>query len=343
MERVRARLPAGMNLSHRVDHDRNLPLLALTCGDPAGVGPEIVLKACADAGLARVCRLRVFAHPGLLARVAARLGLALPADVHAVDAPGFSAETVVPGRIDAAAGALSAAAFEAAIRACQDGICAGIVTAPINKAAIHAAGVPFPGHTEWLAARCGVDDATMMMYHDDLAVALVTCHQSLVSVPASLTPAAIITAAERLHAALTRLRQGPLKLAICGFNPHAGEGGMFGHEDDVVVPAVAALRAAGIAVDGPLPPDTAFTPAARQKYAGIVCLYHDQGLIPFKALCFDDGVNVSLGLPMVRTSVDHGTAFDIAWQGVAEHRSLIAAVRLAALLSGGAAAGGSPS
>jgi 4-hydroxythreonine-4-phosphate dehydrogenase len=309
------------------------PLLALTLGDPAGVGPEIVLKACADPALATVCRLRVFAHPGLLARVAERLALPLPADLHPVDAPGFAAAAVVPGRIDAACGALAAAAIEAAIRACRDGACAGLVTAPINKAAIHAAGIPFPGHTEWLAARCAVPDATMMMYHDDLAIALVTCHQSLLSVPASLTPAAIATAARRLHAALARLRPGAPRLAICGFNPHAGEGGLFGHEDEVVAPAVAALRAEGLAVDGPLPPDTAFTPAARRRYAGVVCLYHDQGLIPFKALCFDDGVNVSLGLPIVRTSVDHGTAFDIAWQGVADHRSLIAAISLAARLA----------
>jgi 4-hydroxythreonine-4-phosphate dehydrogenase len=246
--------------------------------------------------------------------------------------PDFAASAVRPGEIDAACGAAAGACIDEAIAGCRDGRYAAMVTCPISKQAVHAAGIPFPGHTEWLAARCGVAGETMMMYHRDLAVALVTCHQSLMSVPSALTPLRIVESARLFHAALTRLRGRAPRLAVCGFNPHAGEGGLFGKEDAVVVPAVYELLQLGIDADGPLPPDTAFTPKNRERYDGWVCLYHDQGLIPFKALAFDEGVNVTLGLPIVRTSVDHGTAFDIAWQGVAEHRSLVEAILLAARL-----------
>jgi 4-hydroxythreonine-4-phosphate dehydrogenase len=153
------------------------------------------------------------------------------------------------------------------------------------------------------------------------------------SVPAALTPSRIVETARHFHAALKRLRMRPPRLAVCGFNPHAGEGGLFGREDEVVTPAVYELLQLGIDAEGPLPPDTAFTPKNRQRFDGWVCLYHDQGLIPFKALAFDDGVNVTLGLPIVRTSVDHGTAFDIAWKGEAEHRSMVRAIELAGRLA----------
>jgi 4-hydroxythreonine-4-phosphate dehydrogenase len=232
------------------------------------------------------------------------------------------AALITPGRISAAAGAVAAAAIEEAIAGTQDGRYAALVTNPIHKQAIHAAGVPFPGHTEWLAARCGVSGETMLM-----------CHVPLQAVPAALSPQRLIAVGRLLHAALRRIRGRSPRLAICGFNPHAGEGGLFGHEDEVVVPAVYELLQLGIDCEGPLPPDTAFTPAARRRYDGFIALYHDQGLIPFKALHFDTGVNVTLGLPLVRTSVDHGTAFDIAWQGIAQHSSLVSAITLAARLA----------
>ncbi len=312
-----------------------LPAIAITMGDPAGIGPEVALAACADPAVLAICQPILIAHRGLLDRVADKLGRRLPREVVEPAMPGFSAEGVVPGRIDARCGAAAGACIESAIAGCLDGRFAAMVTCPINKAAIAAAGIPFPGHTEWLAARCGVRGETMMMYHPSIAVALVTCHQSLASVPAELTPARIVATARSFHASLSRLRGKPARLAICGFNPHAGEGGLFGHEDEAVVPAVAELLQLGIDVEGPLPPDTAFTPKNRERFDGWVCLYHDQGLIPFKALAFDDGVNVTLGLPIVRTSVDHGTAFDIAWRGEAEHRSLVQAILLAARLTRG--------
>ncbi|MCS6970423.1 MAG: 4-hydroxythreonine-4-phosphate dehydrogenase PdxA [Planctomycetota bacterium] len=309
--------------------------LAITIGDPAGIGPEIVLKACADPAL-RELPLLVIGMRALLARVADVLGLPLPAAIEEPPLPGFDAAAVQPGRIAALHGAVAAACIEHAIAGCLAGRFAALVTAPVHKQALHLAGVPFPGHTEWLAARSGVRDETMLMYHEQLAVALVTVHQSLASVPASLDALRIVRVGVQLAEALRRLRGREPRLAVLGLNPHAGEGGLFGDEERrCIVPAVGELLQLGILADGPLPPDAAFTPAARARYDGWVCMYHDQGLIPFKAFAFDEGVNVTLGLPIVRTSVDHGTAFDIAWQGRASHRSLVSAIRLAARLAGG--------
>jgi 4-phospho-D-threonate 3-dehydrogenase / 4-phospho-D-erythronate 3-dehydrogenase len=306
-----------------------LPRVAITIGDPAGIGPEIALKALAEPAVRASCVPVLIGPRSLLATVAARLSLSLPEHICDI----ASTAEIIPGRISAAAGAVAAAAIEEAIAGTRAGRYAALVTNPIHKQAIHAAGVPFPGHTEWLAARCGVRGETMLMYHDELAVALATCHLPLQAVPAALSPQRLIGVGRLLHAALRRIRGKAPRLAICGFNPHAGEGGLFGHEDEVVVPAVYELLQLGIDCEGPLPPDTAFTPAARKRYDGIIALYHDQGLIPFKALHFDTGVNVTMGLPIVRTSVDHGTAFDIAWQGVAQHTSLVSAIALAARLS----------
>ncbi len=311
-----------------------IPLIAISIGDPAGIGPEIALKACADARVRSRCTPVLVAHAGVLGRVAKRLKLALSAAVEHVAVAGFRASAVEPGRMQASCGAAAAAFVHAGITGCLEGRFAALVTCPINKAALHAAGVPFPGHTELLAARCGVTGEAMMMYHRRLAVVLATCHQSLGSVPMSLTSTRIVEVGRLFAEALARLRRRPLRLALCGLNPHAGEGGLFGDEDELVVrPALARLRALGLDVAGPLPSDTAFTPGNRARYDGHICLYHDQGLIPFKALAFDEGVNVTLGLPMVRTSVDHGTAFDIAWKGVADHRSLVSAILLAVRLA----------
>lgn len=309
--------------------------IAITMGDPAGVGPEVLLRACADPALAGLPLLPI-ASRGLLQRVATRLSLPMPAEVLDPD-PSFDAAAVVPGRIAAGCGAVAGACIERAIAGCIDGSFAAMATAPIHKQAIKAAGIPFPGHTEWLAARTGVADETMMLYHDGLAVALVTVHQALASVPAALDPLRIVRVGRQLADALRRLRGREPRLAVLAFNPHAGEGGLFGDEEARIVPAVGELLQLGIQADGPLPPDTAFTPAARARYDGWVCMYHDQGLIPFKAFAFDRGVNVTLGLPIIRTSVDHGTAFDIAWRGTAEHTSMVEAIRLAAVMSGVAA------
>jgi 4-phospho-D-threonate 3-dehydrogenase / 4-phospho-D-erythronate 3-dehydrogenase len=319
------------------------PRVAITMGDPAGIGPEIALKACLDPRVSAVCTPCLIASRALLARVAERIGATVPAVVIEPRLPGFDAATVVPGEIHPMCGAAAGACIEAAIAGCLSSDFQAMVTGPINKAAIAAAGIDFQGHTEWIAARCGVSGETMMMYHPDIAVALATCHQPLMTVPASLTPQRLITVARQFNSALKRLRKKKPRLAICGLNPHAGEGGLFGSEDEMVLPAVYELLQLGLDVEGPLPADTAFAPPNRRRFDGWVCLYHDQGLIPFKALAFEDGVNVTLGLPIVRTSVDHGTAFDIAWQGEADHRSLVAAVELAArLVPKGDGTGGFP-
>ena len=305
-----------------------LPRVAITIGDPAGIGPEIALKAVLEPAVLACCEPILIGPRTIFSEVGARLSLSVPDEL--VDTG--PAAQVTCGCISAAAGVVAAAAIEEAIAGTQSGRYAALVTNPIHKQAIHAAGVPVPGHTEWLAARCGVRGETMLMYHDELAVALATCHLPLQAVPAALSPQRVIEVGRLLHAALRRIRGKSPRLAICGFNPHAGEGGLFGREDEMIVPAVYELLQLGIDCEGPLPPDTAFTPAARRRYDGFIALYHDQGLIPFKALYFDTGVNVTMGLPIVRTSVDHGTAFDIAWQGVAQHTSLVSAITLAARL-----------
>jgi len=308
--------------------------IAITIGDPAGVGPELALRACVDPAVRARCQPVLIGSRALLARVADRLGLEIPADIEDPALASFDPAAVVPGRVQAACGAAGAFWVEAAIAGCRAGRYAAMVTCPLNKAALHAAGIPFPGHTELLAARCGVAGGeAMMLYSDALAVALVTVHQSLASVPASLDPRRIARIGAQFAEALLRLRGRRPRLAVLGFNPHAGEGGLFGDEERAIVPAIAELLQLGWDVDGPLPPDTAFTAARRARYDGWLCMYHDQGLIPFKALAFDEGVNVTLGLPIVRTSVDHGTAFDIAWQGTATHASLVSAIALATRLA----------
>jgi 4-hydroxythreonine-4-phosphate dehydrogenase len=310
------------------------PAIAITIGDAAGIGPEIALKVVAEPAIIDCCHPVVIGQRDLLARVAAQLKLKLPADVMEPERVDFSAQDIVPGKVQAACGRAAVACIDAAIAGCKSGRFAAMVTAPINKSALHAAGIPFPGHTELLADRLGVKDEAMMLYHRDLAVALVTCHQSLASVAKSLTPLRIVRVGQLLHDALKRIRGAKPRLAVCGLNPHAGEDGLFGNEDsERIMPAVGELLQLGIDADGPLPPDAAFIPANRAKYDGYVCMYHDQGLIPFKALAFDEGVNVTLGLPIIRTSVDHGTAFDLAWQGRAAHQSLVSAIQLAAQLA----------
>jgi 4-hydroxythreonine-4-phosphate dehydrogenase len=255
--------------------------------------------------------------------------------------PGFDAAAVEPGMVQAACGLASARWVEAAIEGCQAGRFAAFATAPINKAALAAAGLPWPGHTELLAEKCSGKRGpyasageAMLMYDRSIAVVLATCHQSLATVPQTLTTAGIVRVGRLLADALTKLRDKKPVLAMCALNPHAGEHGLFGDEDErIVEPAVAELRALGIEVHGPLPSDTAFTAVNRRRFDGYIAMYHDQGLIPFKALAFDEGVNVTLGLSVVRTSVDHGTAYDRAWQGTADHGSLVAAITLAVKLA----------
>ncbi len=308
------------------------PRLALTVGDPAGIGPEIVLKALS------LCRQ---AGRGLGGVRAAHLPRGSGAPVRAPGASALRAEFVdvgggplVLGRVSAEGGRAAAAAVLGAARDALAGRVDAIVTAPLHKESLRAAGHPWPGHTEMLAEAAGVADVAMMFVGGGLRVALLTIHRSLRSVPDAVTGAEVARVVRLVWRELPRFGAGRRRIAVCGVNPHAGEGGLFGREDlDVVRPAVEGLVGEGLDVSGPLPADTAFVRAARGEFDAVVAAYHDQGLVPVKLLAFGHAVNVTLGLPFVRTSVDHGTAFDIAAAGTADPGSLLEAMKLAATLA----------
>jgi 4-hydroxythreonine-4-phosphate dehydrogenase len=326
------------------------PPLALTMGEPAGIGGEIALLAWLRRGEG-VPVFYLIDDPDRLTALAARLGWNIP--VRAIDAPG-SAPAIFPdalpvlpvgGRIKAAPGRpeiadarLVVGAIDRAVADVQGGRAAAVVTNPINKEALYRTGFPHPGHTEYLGELAGLLygkpglTPIMMLASPELRVVPVTIHLALRRAIEALTSAMIVTAGRVTHTALQRdFGIATPVLAIAGLNPHAGEGGSLGREDiDIVTPAIAELRAAGIDARGPLAADTMFHAAARQSYDAALCMYHDQALIPIKTLDFDGAVNVTLGLPFIRASPDHGTAFDIAGQGIARPDSLIAALRLAA-------------
>ncbi len=314
--------------------DGPLPKLAITAGEAGGVGPELALKAASMAEVCRRCVPIVYGPVGLLRRVARRLDLPFPPD--AVDIGRLDPDQVRPGHFDALTGAASYAAVEHAIDDALAKRVDAIVTGPIQKEAWHEAGIRFAGHTELLAARTGTDEVRMMLTSDSIACALVTIHLPLADVPAAVTIDGVESTIRMAADAVARRLRRPPRVTVCGLNPHAGENGLFSHgeEEAVIAPAIARVRRDGLRVTDPVSPDTAFTPARRADTDVYICMYHDQGLIPLKALSFDEGVNVTLGLPIVRTSVDHGTALDLAWQGKADHRSMLAAIRLAIEMAG---------
>jgi len=323
-------------------------------GDPAGVGPELCVRALLSPEVLRLCLPVVFGQIDVLKRVSDAISVPLPSDLQrwdgasantpsgpaVVNCEGPSAETITPGKISPACGAAGFTYIKTAIGSALAGRITGVATAPINKESLRRADVQFPGHTEIFTALTGSKKTCMMLRSDVLTVSMVTTHIGFAEVPRRIGTERIVDVIELTANAVETMNGRPARLAICGLNPHAGEHGLFGNreEEEFVEPAVTQARAKGIIIDGPLPPDTAFTTSSRKKYDGIVCLYHDQGHIPFKMLAFDDGVNITLGLPIVRTSVDHGTAFDIAWQGVANptsfYKSIEFAVRLAGARSG---------
>jgi 4-hydroxythreonine-4-phosphate dehydrogenase len=322
--------------------------IVITMGDPTGVGPEVIIKALLEGGLDGLSRsVLVAGDPGMLQRAAAVFGpechvspgtgmashlLSLGGRVLAVRALSeLPASLLEYGHPSPACGRAMAEYVEWACDRCLDGETAAMVTAPINKAAIRAAGYDFPGHTELLAERCGVEKVVMMLAGARLRVCLVTTHLPLRKVPEVLTAEEILATIRVTDASLRRFfgLKKP-RLAVLALNPHAGERGHFGGEEGrIIQPAVEAARAAGIEADGPHSADTLFHFAVQGAYDAVVCMYHDQGLIPLKLLHFEDGVNVTLGLPIVRTSVDHGTAYDLAGTGRASEKSLVAAVRMA--------------
>ena len=323
--------------------------LAVTMGEPAGIGGEIALKAWTRRreGLAPFF---IIDDPARLQSLARNLGLAAPIKVieRPVEAAAvfgsalpvlktsLAADTV-PGKPDPANAEAVIAAIETAVRLTMDGEAGAVVTNPIHKSTLYKAGFSYPGHTEFLAALSGIDTApVMMLAADDLRVVPVTIHESLRDATEILntgliTQAGLVTAAAlEVDFAISRPR-----LAVAGLNPHAGEDGAMGSEEaEIIGPAVEALREVGIEAFGPVPADTLFTPRKRETFDAALCMYHDQALIPIKALAFDRAVNVTLGLAFVRTSPDHGTAFDIAGTGKADENSLMAALGMAAAMAG---------
>ena len=287
------------------------PRVGITVGDPAGIGPEISVKAASDPGVLAVCEPVLY-------------GPTTAADLARFER----------GRVSEQAGRAAHAAIVRAIGDAQAGTIHAVATAPINKEAFAAAGFPWPGHTELFAELTGAKRVAMMFYADALRVVLATVHLPLSKVAAALTRDLVEGIIELAAAELPRFGFPLPRLAVAGLNPHAGEHGVIGREDmDVLAPAVAAMGARGIRVEGPFPADTLFVRASRGEFDAVIACYHDQGLIPVKLLAFGRAVNVTLGLPIVRTSVDHGTAFDIAGRGIADPSSLIEAVRLAAKLA----------
>ncbi len=325
--------------------------LVLTQGDPAGIGPELTLKAWL-AGREHGPAFFVVSDPAFLAATASRLGLAVPVVEATPDSAARlfrDALPVVPhgipvtaeaGRPDPAEAASTIRSIETAVALTTSGAASAIVTNPIAKHVLYEAGFRYPGHTEFLAALAAEPGrpaplSVMMLWTETLAVVPVTVHIALAEVSRHLTTDLILRTARIVAADLaSRFAVARPRLALAGLNPHAGEGGAMGREDgEVIAPAVAQLRREGIDASGPSPADTMFHPRARAGYDAVLAMYHDQALIPIKTIAFDEAVNVTLGLPFLRTSPDHGTAFDIAGRGIARPDSLIAAIRLAGRLT----------
>jgi 4-hydroxythreonine-4-phosphate dehydrogenase len=325
------------------------PLIAITMGDPAGIGPEIIVKAMGEQTVFAQSRPVVLGDEGILSD-AARWSK-VPLKIKRIEEPeegifrrgilnlipltDLPPEEVPLGAPRSQGGAAAYRYIERGVQLAQRGSVDALVTAPISKEALNAAGYPFPGHTELLAKMTGSGDKVMMLAGPRLRVALVTTHLPLRQVPDALTRERITRTIEITAQGLKDYWgiQSP-RLAVAGLNPHAGEGGIFGSEEqEIILPAVEECRQKGMAVFGPLPADSLFFHAASGRYDVVVSMYHDQGLIPLKLLHFRDGVNITLGLPIIRTSVDHGTGYDIAGQGVADPTSLINAILLAAKMA----------
>jgi 4-hydroxythreonine-4-phosphate dehydrogenase len=317
-----------------------LPKIAITMGDPGGIGPEIIVAAHGRRELFSWCRPVVYGDPGILRRAAAVLGSPLTIAGEEDTGPGRIAvsarsrldpETVPFGRLSLPGSVAMAGYIRSATEDVLSGKAAAVVTCPVTKEGLRAAGLPFPGHTEYLSHLCGGADVVMMLAGDRLRVALVTIHVGLRRA-LELLSSALIEQTVRITDAFFRKHMGTdsPRIAVAAVNPHAGEAGMFGDEESrLVAPAIAACRARGIDATGPYPPDTIFYRAYHGAFDVVVAMTHDHGLIPLKLVHFEDAVNVTMGLPVVRTSVDHGTAYDIAGKGTASPASLLAAVRMA--------------
>ncbi len=334
----------GLETQGPLDVVGKLPPLAITMGDPAGIGPELCLRAVQEPSVLSCCLPVIVGDSGVLRSVARSCDLSVPERVVTLrewnsgllegntpmilDCQAIDAGIVRPGEIQASCGRAAFEYIQVAIGKTVAGEFTALVTGPIHKQALTMAQIPFLGHTEILAALTRADKVCMMLTSDVLSVSMVTSHTGFADVPGRLTPELIVNAISLTSEFFQTLGNSLPRIGVCGLNPHSGEGGMLGHgeEEEFIEPAIARARAEGMSVTGPLAPDTAFVPGLMSRFDAIVCMYHDQGHIPFKMLAFERGINITLGLPIVRTSVDHGTAFDIAWTGRASPRSMIEAI-----------------
>ena len=328
-----------------------MPMIGITMGDPSGIGPEIICKALRDATAADRKSTVVFGNREVLERADSLVGSGLSfrtaasgghgnateGNVELVDVPLPSGHGALSdGQVSAAGGACAYSYIAAAVEGALSRRVSVIVTAPINKAALHKAGYRFDGHTELLAHLTGAKSSFMLLASEVLSTLHVSTHVSLAGAVQRVTIERELATIREGHAHLRRLGVAQPRLAVAGLNPHSGEGGLFGNEElECIIPAIAAARAEGINAVGPIPGDSVFYRATRGEFDLVIAQYHDQGHIPTKLIAFDTTVNVSLGLPILRTSVDHGTAFDIAWKGVADHVNMIAAVAYARRLAEG--------
>lgn len=322
------------------------PLLGVTLGDPAGIGPEVTVKALAEHSTFDVCRPLVLGDVGAIKKAMATSGLSMTVverdsaraatgrhgEIEVLALSRLADDDLIPGRPSPAGGLAAAKFIEKGALLALSGEIDAIVTAPISKEALNQAGYKFPGHTELLAHMSGNPPVVMMLAGDRLRVVLVTIHKALADVPKLVTMEKILETTRITNDWLCRYFGLPRpRVAVAALNPHAGESNMFGREEtDIITPAVQTLTREGIDVSGPFPPDTLFYRAVQGEFDVVVCMYHDQGLIPFKLLHFKDGVNVTLGLPIIRTSVDHGTAYELAGRNLADHQSMMAALKMAA-------------
>lgn len=330
------------------------PIVAITIGDPAGIGPEVTAKALTSDEVWACCRPLVVGDVGVMAKAAALAGGKLafraiadakdarydPAAPDVLDLHNVDMATLQPGKVAAEAGVAAAAYITRAVELARDGLADAISTGPINKAALKAAHIPFIGHTEMIAELLHSGEVTTMLATEGLRVVHVTRHVSLAQVAALITRDSVLGTIRLTDEGLRQMGFAQPRIAVAALNPHGGDEGLMGREEiEAIGPAVEAARAEGIAADGPIPADSVFFRAIRGEFDVVVAMFHDQGHIPIKTHGFERSITVTLGLPIIRTSVDHGTAFDIAWKGVASAESMVESIRLAAQLAEGRRAG----
>lgn len=312
-----------------------LPTIGITMGDAAGIGPEVIVKALASDELNTICRTIIIGDRAHLEQVAISFGIERNKLGEIIDL-GNLPETVIYGEDSDITGEASAAYIIKAVELCRSGEIDAISTAPISKRSLHLGGYDFQGHTEFLAHLTDIKRFKMSFFGGKLRVVLLSTHLPLTEAIERVKKDALIDLIDFANDKISKLLGRDIKIAVAGLNPHASEGGMFGHEEsDEIIPAIEHCRALGIEVSGPYSPDTIFLRCFNGEFDAVVALYHDQATIPVKALSFNKAVNVTLGLPIIRTSVDHGTAYDIAGKGVAEHGSMLTAIKLAAELASG--------